>query len=353
MKGHESGVSLIEILAAVFLISIAIVPMLELYPNTLGTQRETGYDLILSAAAIRKMEEVITVLRVRPVVFDASGKAGSGGATASTCASMTIGSSANYLVILIGIKGTTTVSSVRVSSPGGACNTGSTASLLRAQVDSPDVRRSELWGLLNPPTGTVNVQVNMSASIRHSWVAASFRNVLSATPVGSSNGNFNSASSTPSVTISPRTASSIMVGGFFFEGSALTITQGAGQAAIDTAETTGAGKISTHLAQEINQGDTDTVMDWTVTNASGTWVTVAAELRGTVPVGSASGTATCTDLPACLLVWTTTIELSSTTRAVGQLQRLNVVACQDTNGNSACDAGERQVRYDAKITSHP
>ncbi len=351
MRGHEDGVSLIEILAATFLISIAIIPMLALYPNTLGISRETEYNMILGAAAARKMEEVITILRVAPVVFDASGKAGSGGATTFTCASMTIGSSANYLVILIGIRGTTAVSSVRVSSPGGACNTDSSASLLRAQVDTPDARRSELWVLLNPPTGTVNVQVNMAASIRHAWVAASFRNVLSATPVGGSNGNF-STGSTPSVTISPRTVSSMMVGGFFFESPGLTITQGGGQAAIDTAETTGATRISTHLAQEINQGDTGTIMDWTV-NATATWVALAAELRGTVPVGATTGTATCTDLPNCLLVWTITTELSSTVLAVGTLQTLNVVACQDTNGNSACDAGERQVRYDAKITSHP
>ena len=137
MKGHESGVSLIEILAAVFLISIAIVPMLELYPTTLGANRETEYDLILSTVALRKMEENINLLR--------------------------------------------------------------------------------------------------------------------------------------------------------------------GQAA----------------------------------------------------VADPNGSATCTDLPNCFLTWTTTVELSSTTGGVGSLKTLNVTACEDANANSVCDAGERQVRYDAKITTRP
>ncbi len=76
-------------------------------------------------------------------------------------------------------------------------------------------------------------------------------------------------------------------------------------------------------------------------------------MRPSGSVANPNGTATCTDLPNCLLVWTTTTELSSATQGIGTLKTLNVVACQDTNGNSACDAGERQVRYDAKITSRP
>ena len=65
------------------------------------------------------------------------------------------------------------------------------------------------------------------------------------------------------------------------------------------------------------------------------------------------GTEACTDLPNCRLTWTITTELSSTVTGVGKLKTLNVFACQDNNANSACDAGERQVRYDAKITSRP
>ena len=67
----------------------------------------------------------------------------------------------------------------------------------------------------------------------------------------------------------------------------------------------------------------------------------------------ASGAEACTDLPNCRLTWTITTELSSAVTGVGQLKTLGVVACQDTNANTACDTGERQVRYDAKVTSRP
>ena len=72
------------------------------------------------------------------------------------------------------------------------------------------------------------------------------------------------------------------------------------------------------------------------------------------PGGSVtSGSATCTDLPKCLVVWTVTTELSSATQGVGSLVDVTVTACVDSNGNSACDATESQVRYDAKVTSRP
>ncbi len=66
-----------------------------------------------------------------------------------------------------------------------------------------------------------------------------------------------------------------------------------------------------------------------------------------------TGTATCADLPNCLLVWTATTELSGSVTGVGWLQDVTVTACQDTNGNNMCDPGERQVRYDTKVTSRP
>ena len=66
-----------------------------------------------------------------------------------------------------------------------------------------------------------------------------------------------------------------------------------------------------------------------------------------------SGSATCADFPKCLVVWTVTTELSSATPGVGSLVDLGVTACQDANGNAACDASETQVHYDAKVTSRP
>lgn len=77
-----------------------------------------------------------------------------------------------------------------------------------------------------------------------------------------------------------------------------------------------------------------------------------ASLRGNI--GSvASGAAACADLPACLVQWTVATEASSATPGVGQLVDVSVTACVDQDGNGACDAGEPQVRYDAKVTSRP
>jgi len=67
----------------------------------------------------------------------------------------------------------------------------------------------------------------------------------------------------------------------------------------------------------------------------------------------ASGSAVCTDLSQCLLVWTVTTEASSATQGVGSLVDVAVTACVDANANSACDATESQVRFDAKVTSRP
>jgi len=72
---------------------------------------------------------------------------------------------------------------------------------------------------------------------------------------------------------------------------------------------------------------------------------------GTSSTAVASGTAACTDVPNCLLVWTITTEASSTLG--GWLNDISVVACQDTDLNNICEAGESQVRYDAKVTSRP
>jgi len=69
--------------------------------------------------------------------------------------------------------------------------------------------------------------------------------------------------------------------------------------------------------------------------------------------GVASGSATCSDLPQCLVVWTVATESSSATQGVGSLVDVTVVACADSDSNGVCDAGEIQVRYDAKVTSRP
>ncbi len=344
MKDHEEGISLPEILVSAFLIGLIIVPLVQIFPRTL-VSNVTNVDVALSTAAIRKMEEVITILRVPPVAFNASStqQTTTSGGASSTSASITINASANYVVVLIGINsGSVAVSSVTVG----------TGSATRVLFGSTGSYRSELWGLLNPLTGTQTVTVTFPSAVGHSWVAASFKGVLSTTPLGTSN-SANGSSTTPSVSISPRTANSLVVGGFLLAPAGATISQGTAQAAIATATTTKlATNLSTHLAIETSPGDAGTGMAWSL-SASATWIALAVELRGVVSTGTPSGTAPCNDLPNCLLVWTRTTEISSTVPGAGSLKDLSVVACQDLNNDNACESGEPQVRYDSKITTHP
>lgn len=79
---------------------------------------------------------------------------------------------------------------------------------------------------------------------------------------------------------------------------------------------------------------------------------ITTTLRNSITSVS-SGSATCSDLPECLVVWTVTTEASSTTLGVGRLVDVAVTACVDANQNGLCDSGENQVRYDAKVTSRP
>ena len=79
---------------------------------------------------------------------------------------------------------------------------------------------------------------------------------------------------------------------------------------------------------------------------------ITTSLRNNI-ASIASGSATCADFPSCLVVWTVATEASSGTTGVGSLVDVGVTACADANGNGACDAGETQVHYDAKVTSRP
>jgi len=347
VKRSEAGVSLLEILVSLLLVSLALVPLLQLYPGTLGFQLDSEFDLRLSAAAVRKTEEVIGLLRLPAgtIEFDAAASRGSAGPQSSTSAPMTLGANANYVVVQIGIRGTTLVTSVTV---GGAA-----ASRILARNNAANNRRSELWGLANPPTGPVTVTVTLAAGVKHAWIAASFSGVQTAAPLGANGGN-DGNSREPNVTVNPRTADTLLVGGFLWDFGGGTITQGAGQTAIGTDQTTGGGaQVRTHLARETTAGGAGTDMTWRVSGSARPWIALATELRGGSLVANPAGSEACPDLPGCLLVWTTGTELSSGVPGIGALRVLNVVACEDADGNSACDTGERQVRYDAKVTSRP
>lgn len=342
----EAGVTLPEVLAALLLIGVAIVPLLHLYPSALDASRASEVHTVLSGAAVRKMEEVISIIRApnaRSARLDNSAGAAVG-AVSSSSAPLTLGAAANYVLILVGTGNATAVSAVAVGA--------ATATRLAALSHPSSSLRGELWGVPAPPTGTQTVTVTLAGAASHSWVAASFANVLSGAPVGAMATDWGS-SARPRVSVGSRAANTLLVGGFTFRALAsATVTEGAGQTAIRAAMVTTA---LTHLSGETAPGSAGTGMNWRVVSLSNDWVALAAELRG-IPggaAGSTSGNAACADVPDCRLQWTTATEQSSGTAGVGRLEQVSVVACRDTNRNRRCDAGEPQVRYATKATTRP
>jgi len=63
MRRAEAGVTLIELLVAVMLVSIAVMPLLQFVPGTLAPIQVSDSELRLAAVSTRKGEEIINRLR--------------------------------------------------------------------------------------------------------------------------------------------------------------------------------------------------------------------------------------------------------------------------------------------------
>ncbi len=62
-RAGEAGVTLIELLIAAAIIGVALIPLLQMMPATLGPAQVSDIHLRLEAAAIRKAEEITNRLR--------------------------------------------------------------------------------------------------------------------------------------------------------------------------------------------------------------------------------------------------------------------------------------------------
>ncbi len=62
MRG-EAGLTLIEVLVATLLIGVALVPLMQLYPGLLQTNRQDETTMRLGTVAVRQTETIITSLR--------------------------------------------------------------------------------------------------------------------------------------------------------------------------------------------------------------------------------------------------------------------------------------------------
>jgi Tfp pilus assembly protein PilV len=59
----EAGVTFLEVLVAAFLIGVALVPLMQLYPQIMEADQSSEQSTIVGMAAGRKMEELIHRLR--------------------------------------------------------------------------------------------------------------------------------------------------------------------------------------------------------------------------------------------------------------------------------------------------
>ena len=64
MRRIEHGFTLVEVLVAMAIIGVAVVPLLILLPGSLGPTQVSDADLRLGAAGVRKLEELTNRLRV-------------------------------------------------------------------------------------------------------------------------------------------------------------------------------------------------------------------------------------------------------------------------------------------------
>ncbi len=60
---RDAGTSLVEVLVAAMLIGLALTPLMQLYPGLLAADQESEMEMRAGMVALRKMEEIITVLR--------------------------------------------------------------------------------------------------------------------------------------------------------------------------------------------------------------------------------------------------------------------------------------------------
>jgi len=332
MRGHERGLSLIEVLASVFLISIAIVPMLELYPTTLGINRETEYDLLLSAAAIRKMEELIGLHR------------GTGTGKRFYLHQEVSGMAGNWLardgVSADNAQNTTTIKGAVVQAAGefilfqpGTINS-------TPGVPGPGIPQGFGWWsdarlIETFPAGTWSFRLRRSAGGTDASTARFHVRVYKVPQTTSIVGAVELFSTTsPNFTYSTSQATSTWttasVGPFTLSDEYL-------------------------LAEIWLEAVTASTAHTVTLRVEGSTLEVPSQFTTSAPGASPpmSGASACTGLPNCRLVWTVATEASSATSGVGRRDTLSVVACRDANANNRCNTGELQVRYDAKITTRP
>lgn len=192
--------------------------------------------------------------------------------------SHTVAGTNKLLIVGVSISDNTAVSSVTYS--------GQSLTLIRFDEVLSTDRRSELWYLVNPPSGTADIVVTLDQTEKVIIGAISFTNVDQSNPINVDNGAIDSAGAThPSVSLTTTVDNALIVDVVSTIGG--TMTPSASQTERwDLTQSLLAGSGST------NQTTTETTytMSWTNNGGLDQWAMSAAALRPADPLCGPDGT---------------------------------------------------------------
>jgi archaellum component FlaF (FlaF/FlaG flagellin family) len=198
--------------------------------------------------------------------------------TCSTCTiSHGVAGSNKILIVGVSVGDTTAVSSVTYS--------GQSLTNIRSDQVSSDNRRSELWYLVNPPSGTADVVVTVGAVESVIIAAMSFNDVHQSSPINTHNGNFDATATThPSVSLTTTVADALIVD---------VVATKDGPMTPDTSQTERWELVQANVVGSGSTKQTTTAgaytMSWTNNGGLDQWAMSAVALRPSDPLCGPSG----------------------------------------------------------------
>ena len=133
-RSGEAGVTLIELLVAAAIIGVALIPLLQMVPGTLGPAQVSDVQLRLETAATRKTEELVG--RLRANIASATSGAEACADLANCRLTWTIATEASSVTPGVGALVTVSTTACQDSNASGTCDAGEEQARLDTKVTS-------------------------------------------------------------------------------------------------------------------------------------------------------------------------------------------------------------------------
>ena len=288
---RQGGLSLVELVVFIVIVSVSIVGIF----SVLNLATRTSADPVARKQALAIAESLLEEIELMPFTFcdpDDAGAAapvfsaaseGNTGSTAvgSLTVSHTVGAAGTNRILVVGVN----IFSDSAPLPTVSTMTyaGQSMTLLAAQEDgvAPSKIRTEMWYIKAPATGTNNIAITFSASVRAVAGGMSYTNVHQTTPFGTP-ATAGGLSDAPSVTVSSAAGELVVdtVGRRQNPAGTQTLTAGGGQTERynDKSGTNDDNNVLGAGSEEA--GAASVTMSWTA-NSPWKWAIVAAPLKPT------------------------------------------------------------------------